>query len=109
MANMQRVDSLMKILEDPKASLDKTDADIKDHLDEIKNIAVNRQSSMDSIFMRVRDNYYGTLGDKKKIRESGTLMEVNAGLKQQRDQLQSKLDDCQKTLDQMKMMNSSKK
>ena len=104
-AKMNKVDSMLAMLVDPKANSDRLTEDIKDMIGEMKELVKTNPSVNDSVYVKVYNRYYDVLQDKKIIQGSNASTSAVTLLNTKITKLQTDLDDCNKQLMMAKAMS----
>lgn len=101
---MDKVDSLLSLLVDPKVNPDRVTDDIKDLLGEMKELVKKNSSLNDSVYVKIYNRYYDVLQDKKIIQNSNASTSAVSTLQTKITKLTTDLDDCNKQLMMAKAM-----
>lgn len=95
---MNKVDSLLKSMEDPKANTDRLSDDIKLQISDMKALVSSNPSINDSVFIKIYDRYYDVLQDKKLIQGSNASSNAVSVLQLKLQKANADLDLCTKQL-----------
>ena len=95
---MNKVEALLKEMEDPSANSDRITDDIKSQISDMKDIVKNSPSVNDSVYVKIYDRYYDVLQDKRKIQGSNASSSAVEALNAKLEKANAELDECNKQL-----------
>lgn len=96
---IQKLDSLLKALEDPKTSQDMVKSEITKVLDKIPSLDSEHQGSMDTLVHKVREKYYSILEFAQNSRNNAESVDAVKRIQAELEQMKKDLEQCQKDYD----------